>query len=68
MANRSDFFNAKLPRQFKRMLAMAEAYGWINDSHERGDFKRSMIAAHANHVGFKLNRSTTENRDSSNNE
>jgi hypothetical protein len=65
MANRSDFFNAKLPRQFKRMLAMAEAYGWINDSHERGDFKRSMIAAHANHVSYKLKRQHTETRDTS---
>ena len=53
MANRSDFFNAKLPRQYKRILAMSEAYGWIKDSHERGDFRRAMIEAHANHVGFK---------------
>lgn len=68
MANRSDFFNAKLPRQYKRILAMSEAYGWIKDSHERGDFRRAMIEAHANHVGFKLKRGTTENRDSSNNE
>lgn len=68
MANRSDFFDAKLPRQFKRMLAMAEANGWIKDSHERGDFRRAMIDAHANHVRFKLQRGTTENRDSSNNE
>lgn len=68
MANRSDFFTAKLPRQFKRVLAMAEANGWINDSHERGAIKRSLIGAHANHVGFKLKRGTTENRDGSNNE
>ena len=68
MANRSDFFDAKLPRQFKRMLAMAEANGWINDSHERGDIRRAMISAHANHVEFKLKRGTTENRDGSNNE
>ena len=68
MANRSDFFNAKLPRSLKRMLTMGEVYGWTGDQHARGDLRRSMIAAHANHVRFKLNRSTTENRDSSNNE
>lgn len=56
MANRSDFFDAKLPRHFKRMLAMAETYGWVKDSHERGELKRSFIAAHSNHVGFKLKR------------
>lgn len=63
MANRSDFFSAKLPRHFKRMLAMAETYGWVKDSHERGDLRRSFINAHAQHVGFKMKRHTTENRD-----
>jgi hypothetical protein len=43
MANRSDFFNAKLPRTMKRALAMAETYGWVKDAHERGDLRRSMI-------------------------
>ena len=56
MANRSDFFNAKLPRHFKRILAMAETNGWVKDSHERGQLKRSFISAHANHVGHKLKR------------
>ena len=56
MANRSDFFNAKLPRHFKRILAMAETNGWFRDSHERGQLKRSFISAHANHVGYKLKR------------
>jgi len=64
MANRSDFFNAKLPREYKRMLAMAETRGWINGSQERGELKRAMIQAHANHVGFKLKRNT-DNRDAS---
>jgi hypothetical protein len=67
MANRSDFFNAKLPRGMKRMLAMAEAYGWIKDAHERGSLKRSLINAHANHVGFKMKRNT-DNRDVSDGE
>jgi predicted methyltransferase len=68
MANRSDFFNAKLPRGLKRMLAMSETYGWIKDSHERGRLKRQFISAHANHVGFKLKRHSTENRDASDSE
>ena len=68
MANRSDFFNAKLPRSLKRMLTMCQVYGWTGDQHARGDLRRSMIAAHANHVGFKLKRHSTENRDASDSE
>jgi hypothetical protein len=64
MANRSDFFTSKLPREMKRALAMAETNGWINNSHERGELKRAMIQSHANHVGFKMKRHNTENRDS----
>ena len=60
MANRSDFYNAKLPRQYKRMLAMAETYGWVKNAHERGDLRRSFIAAHSNHVGFKLKRQSMD--------
>ena len=63
MANRSDFYNAKLPRQFKRMLAMAETNGWIKDSHERGQLKNSFIRAHENHVSYKLKRNAIETRD-----
>ncbi len=63
MANRSDFYNAKLPRQFKRMLAMEEANGWIANEHDRGTLKRILIAAHANHVSFKLKRNAVETRD-----
>ena len=65
MANRSDFFNAKLPRHFKRMLAMGQTYGWTKDNHEYGMLKRQFIQAHANHVGFKLKRNSVDNRDSS---
>jgi hypothetical protein len=68
MANRSDFFNAKLPRSLKRMLTMGEVYNWTGDAHARGELRRTMIAAHANHVGYKLKRHTTENRDTSDNE
>jgi hypothetical protein len=65
MANRSDFFNAKLPRATKRMLTMGQVYDWTGDQHARGDLRRAMIAAHANHVGYKMKRHTTENRDAS---
>ena len=68
MANRSDFFNAKLPRSIKRMLTMGEVYGWTGDEHNRGLLRRAMINAHANHVGFKMKRNTTEHRDTSENE
>lgn len=60
MANRSDFFNAKLPRQYKRILATGEAYGWVKDKHERGLVKRLFIEAHSNHVSYKLKRPSTD--------
>lgn len=60
MANRSDFFNAKLPRHFKRMMAMGETYGYIKDAHDRGQFKKLMINAHANHVSYKMKRQANE--------
>lgn len=63
MANRSDFFSAKLPRGYKKLMAMGETYGYIRDSHERGQFKRMMISAHANHVGFKMKRNTLETNE-----
>ncbi len=65
MANRSDFFNAKLPRHFKRILAMAEVNGWVKDEHERGALKRAFIGAHSNHVAYKLKRQSMETRDTS---
>lgn len=64
MANRSDFFTSKLPREYKRMLATSETRGWVNGSVERGQIKRIFIEAHANHVGFKMKRHSTEHRDS----
>jgi hypothetical protein len=68
MANRSDFFSAKLPREYKRALATAEARGWVNGSVERGQLKRMFIEAHANHVGFKMKRHSTEHRDAADSE
>ena len=66
MANRSDFFNAKLPRSIKRMLTMGQVYGWTGDEHSRGAMRKSFIKAHADHVGFKMKRQTndTSNADS----
>jgi hypothetical protein len=67
MANRSDFFSAKLPRGFKRMLAMEQANGWI-DRKDYNAVKNLFIQAHATHVGFKMKRHSTENRDASDGE
>ena len=63
MANRSDFYSAKLPRGFKRMLAMAQTNGWIRNEHELGQIKNSLIKAHANSVAFKLKRNSADTRD-----
>ena len=63
MANRSDFFNAKLPRYLKRMISMAEAAGHLNAADARS-VRQAFIDAHATHVGFKLKRSSEHNADS----
>ena len=64
MANRSDFYSAKLPRHFKRMMAMEEANGWIKNNQERGELKRLFIGAHANHVAYKMKRNSSETHSS----
>ena len=64
MANRSDFFSAKLPRGYKKLMAMGEIYGYIKNSHERGSYKRAMIEAHSNHVGYKMKRNALDVKDS----
>ena len=68
MANRSDFFSAKLPRQWKRILSMGQTYGWNGNEHNRGLLKNLMMQAHASHVGFKMKRHSTENRDANDGE
>ncbi len=60
MANRSDFFSAKLPRGLKRMLAMEEANGWVKNAQEKNAVKKLFIQAHANHVGFKMKRQSMD--------
>ena len=48
MANRSDF-QSNFPRQLKRMLAMEEAMGWIDNSQHRCELKSIWLKAHAHH-------------------
>lgn len=62
MANRSDFFKAKLPRVIKRALIMGEARGFLTGA-EHNHAKKCMIASHANYVAHKLKRNIAENRD-----
>ena len=64
MANRSDFYNAKLPRYLKRMLAMGEAAGHYG-KQEASAMRKAFIEAHAIHVGFKMKRNVADNRDAS---
>lgn len=56
MANRSDFYTSKLPRQLKRAIGMAETYGFIENKTERGAIKRMFLEAHASHVAAKSKR------------
>lgn len=61
MANRSDFFNTsektpKLPRYFKKMLALNSD----GDRHRDGEIRRMFIKAHQNHVLHKLKRSSED--------
>jgi len=51
MANRSDF-QSNFPRQLKRMLAMEQAMGFIQDNHERGALKRLWLKAHTHHRDY----------------
>lgn len=63
MAARSDFFTAKFPRRYKKIMAMGEAYDYIKNSNERGLYKRAMLEAHRNHVSYKMKRSDTPVKD-----
>lgn len=60
MANRSDFFNAKLPRSIKRMLTMGQVNGWTGDEHTRGTIRKQFIRAHADHVSYKMKRQSND--------
>lgn len=57
MANRSDF-QSNFPRQFKRLVAMGKARGWIADSHEEGNIKRILMGAHKHHRDVSNKRGT----------
>jgi hypothetical protein len=54
MANRSDFYNAKLPRYLKRALSASSKY--IGDVHQQAEVRKLFINAHESHVAFKLKR------------
>lgn len=62
MANRSDFFNAKLPRVIKRALIMGQARGYLTQE-EHAYAKNRLIESHRNFVAYKLKRNIVENRD-----
>lgn len=57
MANRSDF-QSNLPRQFKRLLAMERAYGWIKDNQEYSSLKSLWVNAHRHHRDYVNKRGT----------
>lgn len=59
VANRSDFYKAKLPRHIKRMLALMSTGDTAHDT----DCKNLFIAAHARHVKFKLKRNFSDDSD-----
>lgn len=60
MANRSDFFNAKLPRYLKRALTMQS----INMTKEQSnEIKKIMMGAHQSHISHRLKRNTVDNKD-----
>ena len=63
MANRSDFYSAKLPRYLKKMLALGEAFGSYNKAEAR-QARKAFIEAHAIHVGFKMKRNTLDTKES----
>lgn len=49
MANRSDFFKAKIPRHIKKMLSLN-----YTDDHERAVMRKLFQSAHASHVAYRL--------------
>lgn len=67
MANRSDFYSAKLPRSLKKLLSLGEASG-ARDKAAASAARKIFLAAHASHVGFKLRRSSESNRDAADGE
>ena len=56
MANRSDFYKAKLPRQIKRMLSLMST----GDSAHDSEVKKLFIEAHDRHVKYKMKRNSGE--------
>ena len=63
MANRSDFFSAKIPRSLKKLLSLGQIAG-IHNKASASEARKLFIDAHASHVAFRMKRNTVENRDS----
>jgi hypothetical protein len=64
MANRSDFFSSKLPRYYKKMIALGEMAGHYHSAGAK-QWRKAFVSAHATHLEFKMKRNVVENRDSS---
>ena len=62
MANRSDFFSSKLPRYYKKMIALGEMSGAYDKAGAR-QLRKTFIDAHATHVAFKMKRNVVDTRD-----
>lgn len=59
MAHGSDFYNAKLPRYLKKMIALGEAAG-AYDKQQARLMRKGFIDVHATHVAFKLKRQSVD--------
>jgi len=64
MANRSDFFSSKLPRYYKKMIALGEMAGHYDKAGAR-EARKIFINAHAAHIGFKTKRTDVTSSDAS---
>ena len=61
MCNRSDFYQAKLPRYLKRMLSLMSTGDKLHDN----EVKKLFIQAHAKHVEYKIKRNNSDFTDTS---
>lgn len=67
MSKKSDFFTAKLPRRYKRMIALGEAAGHY-DKVQAKIIRQGFIEAHVASIRHKLKRNVETNRDNSSGE
>lgn len=59
MANRSDFYTAKLPRYLKKMVALDTS---LSNTEARA-IRKLFISAHASHLQHKMKRNDGPNVD-----